>query len=362
MSLSWKPNWQETQQRFIDWWNHRGLVMCTWGAPPAAQSHEAVENPGEARDMESFYREAERRARLNHYRLSRQSFRHDVIPVSETIIGPGSLALYMGSEAGIEQDTVWFKTCMDPADPESHPPLRFDPDSYWWKITERTLRACAELGRGKYLVGCPDLVENVDTLASLRGTEELLMDMLIRPGWVSEKVEEINQAWFECYDRVYDIIRQDDGSACFEAFRLWGPGKTAKVQCDMSAMFSTDMFQQFVVPALTAQCHWLDYSMYHLDGPQAIRHLDLLLDIDPLDAIEWTPGPNVPSGGDPEWFPMYRRIREAGKSVQVVDVQLGEVEPLIDAIGPEGLYIMPWFESEAQADEFEKRVAPYRNH
>ena len=46
MSLSWKPNWEETKQRFIDWWAGDGLVMCPWGAPPAAIPHEEVENPG----------------------------------------------------------------------------------------------------------------------------------------------------------------------------------------------------------------------------------------------------------------------------------------------------------------------------
>jgi hypothetical protein len=47
-----------------------------------------------------------------------------------------------------------------------------------------------------------------------------------------------------------EIIKLEDGSSfCLEAFRLWGPGKTAKVQCDMSAMFSADqsekVFEQY---------------------------------------------------------------------------------------------------------------------
>ncbi len=95
-----------------------------------------------------------------------------------------------------------------------------------------------------------------------------------------------HQTFFESYSRVYDIIKMADGSAAFGAFRLWGPGKVAKVQCDTSAMFSPRMFDRFVTPALTAQCEWLDCSMFHLDGHQCIPHLDLLLDIEPLDAIE----------------------------------------------------------------------------
>ena len=57
---------------------------------------------------------------------------------------------------------------------------------------------------------------------------------------------------------------------------------------------------------------------------------------------------------------MYQRIGRAGKSVQAVGVLLDELEPLIEAVGPEGLYIMPWFESEADAEQFERRVEPSR--
>jgi hypothetical protein len=113
----------------------------------------------------------------------------------------------------------------------------------------------------------------------------------------------------------------------------------AKVQCDASAMFSPAMFERFVVPALTAQCDWLDYSIFHLDGHQCLCHLDHLLSIESLNAIEWTPDPTVPGGGSPEWYPLYRRILDAGKSVQAIGVRPNEVIPLLDAVGGPGMYI-----------------------
>ena len=216
------------------------------------------------------------------------------------------------------------------------------------------------MAQGKYVVGCPDLVENVDIVAALRDPQLLLMDMVERPDWVIEKVRETNQVFFEVYDRIYDIIKLDDGSSVFGAFRLWGPGKVAKVQCDTSAMFSPAMFAKFVVPALAEQCEWLDHAMYHLDGHQCIKHLDLLLGIDALDAIEWTPDPQVPTGGDPAWYPMYRKILEAGKSVQAIGVKPEEVEPLLDAVGGKGMYIMTTIENEAHAENLLKLVEPYR--
>ena len=216
------------------------------------------------------------------------------------------------------------------------------------------------LGRGKYLIGCPDLIENMDIVAALRDPQRLMMDMLDRPGWVVEKVWEVNEAFYAAYDRVYDIIAEADGSVCYTAFRLWGPGKMAKVQCDASAMFSTRMMRKFVIPALTAQCEWLDYSMYHLDGHQCIRHLDAILEIEALDAVEWTPDPTVPQGGDPAWYPMYRKILEAGKSVQVVGVRAEEVGPLLNAVGGQGMYIHAHVEDQADLDQLLRVVEGYR--
>jgi ABC-type sugar transport system ATPase subunit len=112
------------------------------------------------------------------------------------------------------------------------------------------------------------------------------------------------------------------------------------------------------VPALTAQCKWLDHSLYHLDGTQAIVHLDTLLQIEPLDAIEYTPQAGIETGGHKRWHEMYRRILAAGKSVQVVNVEIPEVMPLLDALGPKGVYLLIQFKDEREAEQVQKLVEP----
>ncbi len=357
----WKPNWTETKKHFIDWWNHEGLVLGMWGAPSADRPRfERIRPEFPATVAETYTNTAWRAANI-HDALSRSAFPADTLPVADTNMGPGSLALYLGSEPKFEPDTVWFSDIFREIDaPETLPPLRFDPANIWWKITEDQLRRCRSLAGNDYLVGCPDLVEGLDILATLREPQTLLIDLLERPEWVEEKLKEITSVWFDAYGRIYDIIRQDDGSAAFWAFYLWGPGKTAKIQCDMSAMFSPEMFGRFAVPGLTAQCEWLDCSLYHLDGTQALCHLDHLLGIDALDAIEWTPQAGIESGGSPRWHDLYRRILAAGKSVQVMDVEPAEVMPLLDAIGGKGVYISTKFRSEREADELEAGVGSYR--
>jgi len=357
----WKSDWEQTKQRFIKWWGHEGLLVGMWGAPETDRClHETMTAPQRPFTIEERYCNAPFRAAENHYRLARSIFPLDVLPSANTDLGPGSLALFLGAKPGFAEDTVWYHPCIqEELEPEKLPPLRFDPDHPWWRTTEEIIRRCADLARGKYLVGCPDLVENIDTLCSLREAQTLLMDLVERPEWVEEKLREINEVWFAAYQRIYDLIKLDDGSSTYGAFYIWGPGKVAKLQCDASAMFSPRMYRRFAVPALTAQCEWLDYSLYHLDGTQAMLHLDALLQIKPLDAIEWTPQAGIETGGHKRWHELYRRILAAGKSVQVVNVELDEVQPLLDNIGPKGVYMLIQFKDQHEADRALKLVEPY---
>ena len=54
-----------------------------------------------------------------------------------------------------------------------------------------------------------------------------------------------------------------------------------------------------------------------------MRHLPALLEIEELNAIQWTPGVGQPQGGDPCWYDLYKRIRAGGKAI---DGQLGGSE------------------------------------
>ena len=356
--LGWKDNWEDTRRRFLKWWDRKGLMIGMWGAPEVGGPPRAdAAEPTPPGSLEERWCDPDFRATQNHWRLARSAFPADVLPMADTDLGPGSLALFCGSEPGFGEETVWFHSRPEfERDPEQLPLLAFDPENRWWKISEQIIRDCVELSQGNYLVGCPDLVENIDTLCSLCGSETMCMSMIERPEWVEQKIAEATDLWLEVYQRIYDMIHLEDGSSAYGAFFLWGPGKTAKVQCDSSAMFSPKMYRRFIVPALTRQCEWLDHSLYHLDGTQAMHHLDAVLEIDALDAVEWTPQAGIESGGNPRWYDLYRKILAAGKSVQVVNVEHDEVLPLLDAIGCEGVYILTTFKNERDATELLKRL------
>ena len=355
--MKWKPDWPKAQKNFVEWWNGDGLVLMM--AAPREEPREGLQPPEDPEDLETQWLDPEYRLKKELHRMASTHYVAEAFPSFNALIGPGSLGTFIGAEPVLEPTTVWYKPCID--DPESYGEIAFDPeDNKWLDAHVALIDIGLEHAEGRYLVGMPDLIENIDTLAAMRGNEKLLMDLVERPEWVKEKVWEINRAFFEAFDYLYEWIKDEQGGNVFQAFGLWGPGKTCKVQCDFCCMISRAMFDDFVVPALAEQCEWLDYSMYHLDGTGAMHHLDSLLDIEALDAIEWTPEAGLPKGGDPRWYDLYRRIKEGGKGVQAIGVAADEVVPLIEAVGPEGLFICTGAETPQEAEAVAKAVEQYR--
>lgn len=339
--MRWKDNWEETREHFRRWWARDGLVVVPSVPPDVVRADPARDPqaapPGPPRDPATRHADPAYVAADSHHWLANGVLALDALPIGRMDMGPGSLALYLGSEPEFSDDTVWFHPLTDQSVLER--PLRFDPTNRWWLRQLALADALLAKSAGRYPVGMPDLIENLDVLSSLRGAQTLMEDILERPAWVKQRIAEINACYFQVYEALRARIGLADGSTCFWAFHLWGPGRTAKVQCDALAMISTAMFDEFVRPALAEQCEWLDGAMFHLDGTQAIPHLTSLLAIPGLDAIEYTPQAGVESGGHERWWPLYRRILEAGKSVQIVAVKPHEVAPLLDAIGARGVYL-----------------------
>lgn len=356
MSKIWKENWDRARTNIIKWWNREGPWLCV--IAPRDKPHEDLVPPLDVRDLQTHWLGPHYRVKREMYRISRLYFGGEAFPQIDVNIGPGSLGTFVGTEPQLAWDTIWYRACI--RDPETHPAIRFNSDDYWFNVHRLLLETAVRLSEGRFLVGMPDLIENIDILSQMRDAQSLMIDLLERPRWVERCVAQINRLYFDAFDKLYESIKTPWGGNVFCAFNLWGPGKTAKVQCDASAMFSSDMYRRFVLPALTEQCQWLDYSMYHLDGTQAMHHLETLLGIDALDAIEWTPQAGIEPGGHRRWYPMYKKIIDAGKCVQVVGVALDEIKPLIDACGADGLYLMSWPENESDAHRAEELVDRYR--
>jgi hypothetical protein len=352
---TWKTNLEESKKRYIDWWNNKGLLISMWEhLEKDGNPYEIVPKPSPAKDLNQYWFDANWRAENLHYQLSKSSLKADILPVANTHLGPGSLAAILGAQLEAGEDTIWIKPAGN-----VNEEIILKEENPWWQLHLNLIKACKKLSQGKYYVGCPDLIEGLDTMASLKGTEGVLMDMLLQPEILEQQLQQINNIYFQVFDRIYDIIREGDEMA-FCYFSIWGPGKVSKLQSDISVMISEDDFRRFVEPFIREQAQKIDYTLYHLDGVDAIRHLDAILEIEELNAVQWTPGVGQPQGGDPKWFDLYRKILAKGKSIMPCWVELPELKPMLDAVGAEGLNILMHFKSEKDIDEALKIADEYR--
>ena len=348
MNLLYNPNWENAKKSFIGWWNgtnvSRPLIQVT---APRNEPIDELPQPPPPASIEDQWLNAKLRMDIFEYQASRTFYGGDAVPYFDPQLGPGTMALYLGSPPTFMPETIWYGKVYGDIT-TAYLPV-FDEDNEYWQWTLRTVKEAKARFNGKALVSFPDLIEHVDILASLVGTQELLVYMVDCPNHVHRFLERLTELYFEYYDRLYEIIEDEDGGSCFSAFWIWGPGRTAKLQCDYSAMISPPMFREFVQPYLREQCRRLDYSVYHLDGPDAVVHLEALLEIEELKAIQWTPGAGHAGVGDRTWWPLFHRIIDGGKSLMAHGVHPCEIEPLVEEFGTKRLDIHTGCRTEEEA-------------
>lgn len=317
------------------------------------QPHAEITPPALAKDLSQKWFDPQWRAEYLDWYVAHSSLKADILPVANTQLGPGSLAAILGGVFEGGEDTIWIHPHPDFTDE-----IVFNPEHPNWILHKELLKACKAKANGHYFVGMPDLMEGLDVLAALKGTDRVLLDTVMQPEILEQQMQQINDIYFKVFDELYDIIREGDEMA-FCYFSSWAPGKMSKLQSDISTMISQDDYRRFVQPFIREQCQKIDYTLYHLDGVGAMHHLPALLEIEELNAIQWTPGVGEPQGGSPKWYDLYKKILACGKSVMACWVTLDELKPLLDHIGADGVHLEMDFHNEKEVEQAMRIVEEY---
>ena len=90
---TWKQNLEKTKQHYINWWNHKGIVLNMWehfqeGVTP----HADIPEPKPYRNLDQRWFDPEWRAQYLDWYVAHSSLKADILPVANTQLGPGSLA------------------------------------------------------------------------------------------------------------------------------------------------------------------------------------------------------------------------------------------------------------------------------
>ncbi len=104
------------------------------------------------------------------------------------------------------------------------------------------------------------------------------------------------------------------------------------------------------MPDIESRARTIGQASFHLDGPDAARHIDTLLDCEALDVIQFTSG----DGAAPakSYGEMFRKVQARGKSL-LIAARKDDVLPLCEELDPKGLAFLIGDDfSVAELDDF----------
>ena len=266
-------------------------------------------------------------------RLQATYYLGDAFPRFWPNFGPGIVAAFAGAGLNAAKDTTWFS----PAGVEEISKLHVAllDDNPWWRRVKTVSLAAVKRWGNQLSIGFTDLGGNLDILAHLRGTQQLLLDLVDFPGEIDRLVQETNQLWLQCYEAFYALTSLGCGITCWGP--CWSPRRGYLLQSDFSYMISPLMFERYVLPDLAACCEALDYAFYHLDGKGQLPHLDMLLALEGLRGIQWVPGDGQPQAE--HTMPLLKRIRQSDKLCQVYVSAQGALS-ILHELGGKGLALV----------------------
>ncbi|MDP6779578.1 MAG: hypothetical protein QGI83_22680 [Candidatus Latescibacteria bacterium] len=341
-------DWRIVKKRWEAWWDcdiFDRVVTCISAPRDGVESTAAREA-----DPKTRWTDVDYLIRSMHDQIRNTWYGGEGLPLFYHGWSVGH-SLMFGCKPHFAQDTIWVE-------PVPRDGLTFEEweDHPWWTWILEATKKVTRASRGEYFV-LPVWGNHAgDNLALICGSEQLAMDVALDPDWVAAAVKRISDILMTQFDRLWELVQASElgieGSVNYCG--CWSPGKTLGFDCDISCMVSPDAFQRMFLPPLVETMHSVDHRIYHLDGPCALHHLDALLDLPELHAIQWVPG-----AGQEEimqWVPLLQRIQTAGKAIQV-SVAPDEVEPLMAVLRREGLCLCTRSTSEGEGRRLLERVS-----
>ena len=352
--MEYKNDWESSKLRFEALWSRELIDRCCISVTAPRKGKEDIYKKLKSVPRLHNWGDAEAIVKRHKSLFEVTFFGGESFPGIWLNMGPSGHAGFFKnvSYKVVNGETVWFTPLLDQ---ELSHQLVFEKKSALYAMTLEHARYYVAESKGSFFVSMPDTSGNLDALAHLRGSDKLLVDLLLNPAEVKDTLKIIQSAWEKTILEIYQIVKtNNDGGSMIYWLKTWAPGLHSQLQADISVMISPELYKEFIVPELASQSAFLDYSLYHLDGNEQIRHLDLLLALEHIQIIQWTSVAGQPS--PIHFLDVFKKIQKSGKAllIRLDDVQL--VEPLLQQLSSKGLYLVVEAESQEIAQDIIKKT------
>jgi hypothetical protein len=366
--MYYKEDWNKAKENLEAFWNGEDIgrpCMAVFAPRTTGSKHfpELQNGPWTGSmdqysddDIESIMRwwtSPEENLKRMIYWFENTYFGGEALPATYVNWGASAAAGFFGSPPHFNKKSVWFPVVIHDWDEWK---WRFDEKTNkWWNIIKDIVTCLNGHAGGRFLVGMPEFGNTADNLSLMRGMDDLAIDCLENPDRIAESIKAMDDVWIRLHEELYKMTSDTNyGGGVLPWMSLWAPGRIDQLACDFSSVISPSLFKEIFVPEIEFMGSWTEYGTYHLDGPASMANtLDILLEIDCIKTIEFTPGIGFPPTITPEYIPKYKKILEKGKRVYLL-AEPNEVEPLCRALPSQGLYLCTYADSREEADRMIK--------
>ncbi|MBT3320500.1 MAG: hypothetical protein HN389_12135 [Clostridia bacterium] len=264
----------------------------------------------------------------------KEPFLGETFPVFWPNLGPNVFAAILGAGIEFGDVTSWSHSVVDSV--YEIEKINFNQNSEYLnklvELTDYALDRCED----KFIVGYTDIHPSLDCLDALRGTQGLLLDMYDDPKATHSLIEKCYEPFDNLMMLFFDKLKAKNQPSVnwmnipsFEGVHV--------PSCDLGAMISLAQFDEFALSYIKREIKLFKHNIFHVDGVGVANHIDSILQIEQVNAIQWVQG----VGKDRpimQWVPFIKKIQAYGKGV-VVDLQLCELEDFIAQVSPKGIYL-----------------------
>lgn len=356
IELEKKPDFDVCMDRINAWFNQEIIDR----APIRFSAHNAeyndnIELSGHTwNNLKERWWNTEYQLELFEYKLNHSTFNAETFPVFWPNLGPEVFTAFYGVELEYKEVTAYAIPSIKSWDQVDNIQIDFN-NPYFRKLEEMTFQALDRC-KGKYLVGYTDIHAGIDCAAAFRDPQQLCMDILIEPEQV-KKLVDISSRDFHTVFNHFDSILKSHNQLSVTWMGIPSYDKMHIPGCDFASMLSPEDFDTFVMPTIKNEIAAMTQNVFHVDGKGVARHLDKLLELPEITAIQWVQG----MGKDTpimQWVPLIKKVQAAGKSL-VIDLKVSELDSFMSEVSPKGILLCIDADLDIQ-DEIMKRVQKWK--
>jgi hypothetical protein len=265
------------------------------------------------------------------------------------------LEAMLGAPVEVSQESVWAREGgFDFADVD---PLDFSPENPWRRTYLAFVAALTERYRSRVPIGLPILRGVSDLIACLRGSQQMIFDLYDQPDEVKSLARKCTNFIIGLVQDQHKIAGPFAGGYMIDAYTLWAPDKIMRIQEDASALFSPDLYDEFLRKENEIQASALPYSLVHLHS-SSLHLLDRILDVEPMNCIQI----NKDAGGtEIEWeLPYFKRVQNRGRRLLIRGkLSRGDLALLRQNLSARGLFVQSVVETPEETEALQEFFEPW---